>query len=174
MAKHNDVVIVGAGFTGLTAAYVLAKQGRKVRVVEADSSPGGLAGTFEFADGVKLEKFYHHWFNNDVHVPELVKELGMEGDVILLPTRTGMDFNGRLWKLSTPLDLLRINALPFARRKATSALINLSSRRRFRSSPISLKVARSLRGLRSCGASSISATSAWCSDSITVFPKRIG
>lgn len=106
-----DVVIIGAGFTGLTAAYVLAKQGKKVHVVEADWSPGGLAGTFNFDDGVKVEKFYHHWFNNDVFVPELVKELGLDGDVILLPTRTGMYFNGRLWKLSTPLDLLRFKAL---------------------------------------------------------------
>lgn len=106
-----DVVIAGGGFTGLTAAYALAKQGKSVCVLEADHTPGGLAGTFEFGDGVTLEKFYHHWFNNDVYVPELVKELGMEGDVILLPTRTGMYFNGRMWKLSTPLDLLRFKAL---------------------------------------------------------------
>lgn len=106
-----DVVIAGGGFTGLTAAYALAKQGKSVCVLEADHTPGGLAGTFEFGDGVTLEKFYHHWFNNDVFVPELVKELGMEGDVILLPTRTGMYFNGRMWKLSTPLDLLRFKAL---------------------------------------------------------------
>lgn len=118
-----DVVIVGAGFTGLTAAYVLAKQGKKVQVIEADTTPGGLAGTFEFSDGVKLEKFYHHWFNNDVYVPELVKELGMEGDVILLPTRTGMYFNGRMWKLSTPLDLLRFKALSFIDRIRLGLLV---------------------------------------------------
>src|SRR3569623_962894 len=106
---NNDVVIVGAGFTGLTAAYVLAKQGKKVHVIEADSAPGGLAGTFQFADGVRLEKFNHHWFNNDVYFPDLLKELGIEGYVILLPTRTVMYFNGRIWKLSTPLVLLRFN-----------------------------------------------------------------
>ena len=111
MTLKYDVVIVGAGFTGLTAAYVLSKKGYKVRVLEADSAPGGLAGTFEFADGVKLEKFYHHWFNNDTYVPELVKELGMEGDVITLPSKTGMYFNGRMWKLSTPMDLFRFTAL---------------------------------------------------------------
>lgn len=118
-----DVVIVGGGFTGLTAAYVLSKKGYSVRVIEADKTPGGLAGTFEFSDGVKLEKFYHHWFNNDVFVPELVKELGMEGDVITLPTRTGMYFNGRMWKLSTPLDLLRFTALSFIDRVRLGLLV---------------------------------------------------
>lgn len=123
MGKSFDVVIVGAGFTGLTAAYELAKQGLSVRVIEADSSAGGLAGTFQFSDGVKLEKFYHHWFNNDVYVPELVKELGMEGDVVTLPTRTGMYFNGRMWKLSTPMDLLRFTALSFVDRIRLGLLV---------------------------------------------------
>ena len=111
VSNQYDVVIVGGGFTGLTAAYMLSKQGHRVRVIEADLTAGGLAGTFQFSDGIKLEKFYHHWFNNDIYVPELVKELGMEDDVIMLPTRTGMYFNGRMWKLSTPMDLLRFTAL---------------------------------------------------------------
>lgn len=123
MAQVYDVVIVGGGFTGLTAAYVLSKQGLKVRVIEADADVGGLAGTFEFSDGVRLEKFYHHWFNNDVHVPELVKELGMEGDIVTLPSRTGMYFNGRMWKLSTPMDLMRFTALSFVDRIRLGLLV---------------------------------------------------
>jgi protoporphyrinogen oxidase len=110
MVEH-DVVVVGAGFTGLTAAYALAKRGKRVCVVDADEVPGGLASTFNFADGVVLEKFYHHWFNNDTYVPDLVNELGLAGNVVTLPSRTGMYFNGRLWKLSTPLDLLRFSPL---------------------------------------------------------------
>jgi protoporphyrinogen oxidase len=121
--KQYDVVIIGAGFTGLTAAYKLCKAGKSVRLIEADRAPGGLAGVFEFADGVTLEKFYHHWFNNDIYVPELVKELGMEGDVITLPSRTGMYFNGRMWKLSTPLDLLRFKALPLIDRIRLGLLV---------------------------------------------------
>lgn len=122
MTQYDDV-IVGGGFTGLTAAYLLAKKGRKVRVLEADNCPGGLAGTFEFSDGVKIEKFYHHWFNNDEYVPELVKELGMDGDVLTLPSRTGMYYNGRMWKLSTPLDLLRFKALSLVDRIRLGLLV---------------------------------------------------
>ncbi|HYF98391.1 MAG TPA: NAD(P)/FAD-dependent oxidoreductase [Coxiellaceae bacterium] len=118
-----DVAIVGAGFTGLTAAFVLAKKGYKVHVIEADFTPGGLAGTFQFADGVKIEKFYHHWFNNDLYVPELVNELNMKGDVLTLLSKTGMYFNGRLWKLSTPLDLLRFTALSLIDRLRLGLLV---------------------------------------------------
>jgi protoporphyrinogen oxidase len=112
MTTSFDAVIVGAGFTGLTSALQLARAGNKVLVLEADTGPGGLAGTFDFRDGVTIEKFYHHWFDNDVYVPELVRELGMEGDVVIMPSKTGMYFNGRHWRLSTPLDLLRFKPLP--------------------------------------------------------------
>jgi protoporphyrinogen oxidase len=56
-------------------------------------------------------------------VPELVKELGMEGDVIMLPTRTGMYFNGQMWKLSTPMDLLRFTALSLIDRVRLGLLV---------------------------------------------------
>jgi protoporphyrinogen oxidase len=121
--KEYDVVIVGAGFTGLTAAYELAKAGRKVLVLEQDSAPGGLAGTFHMNNGVVVEKFYHHWFNNDVYVPELVKELGLEERILTLPSRTGMYFNGKLWRLSKPLDLLRFTPLSFINRIRLGLLV---------------------------------------------------
>ena len=113
MSPNFDAVIVGAGFTGLTAALELARAGKKVLVLEADTVPGGLASTFEFKDGVTIEKFYHHWFDNDEYVPKLVKSLGMEGDVVTMPSKTGMYFNGRHWRLSSPLDLLRFKPLSF-------------------------------------------------------------
>lgn len=111
MNQEYDVVIVGAGFTGLTAGLELSRAGRKVLIVESDSHAGGLAGTFQFRDGVTIEKFYHHWFNNDEYVPKLVKELGLENDIVTMPSRTGMYFNGKMWRLSTPLDLLRFSPL---------------------------------------------------------------
>ncbi|WP_338846371.1 NAD(P)/FAD-dependent oxidoreductase [Massilia sp. W12] len=123
MEHEYDVAIVGAGFTGLTAALDLTRAGKKVLVLEADSVPGGLASTFDFRDGVRIEKFYHHWFNNDVYVPELVRDLGLEGEIVTMPSKTGMYFNGRHWRLSTPLDLLRFSPLSFWERIRLGLLV---------------------------------------------------
>ena len=122
-ATPYDAVVVGAGYTGLAAAFTLAKAGKTVCVVEADETPGGLAGTFRFSDGVVIEKFYHHWFNNDVFVPELVREIGHEEDIITLPSRNGMYFNGRIWNLSTPLDLIRFTPLSLFERIRLGSLV---------------------------------------------------
>lgn len=113
MEKTFDIIIIGGGFTGLTAALDLTRAGKKVLILESDATPGGLAGTFEFKNGVTIEKFYHHWFNNDLFVPELVRELGMQDQIVVMPSRTGMYFNGKHWRLSSPLDLLKFKPLPF-------------------------------------------------------------
>ncbi len=39
----KQVVIIGAGFSGISAASYLAKQGRKVRVLEKHDHAGGRA-----------------------------------------------------------------------------------------------------------------------------------
>lgn len=123
MHEQYDAAIVGAGFTGLTAALKLARAGRKVVILEKDKTPGGLAGTFEFKDGVTVEKFYHHWFNNDEYVPQIARELGVEDSIVTQPSRTGMYFNGRLWRLSTPLDLLKFTPLSFVDRIRLGLLV---------------------------------------------------
>lgn len=123
MSTQYDVVIVGAGFTGLVAGLDLARAGRKVLILERDAGPGGLAGTFEFKNGITIEKFYHHWFNNDEYVPELASELGIADQIVTLPSKTGMYFNGKHWRLSTPLDLLRFSPLPLLDRIRLGLLV---------------------------------------------------
>jgi Protoporphyrinogen oxidase len=107
--------IVGGGFAGLAAAYDLVKTGKRVVIFERDTELGGLAGGFKVGNEV-LEKFYHHWFNNDQHVFDLINELGENKNILLRPTRTGMYYAKQFFTLSTPMDLLRFSALPFVDR----------------------------------------------------------
>lgn len=54
MPADREIVIVGAGIGGLSAALALAARGLSVRVVEAAAHPGGKAGTVE-VDGVVID-----------------------------------------------------------------------------------------------------------------------
>lgn len=55
----SDVVIVGSGISGLTAAAILARKGKKVSVVEAQSSFGGSLRQFK-RGGIGFDVGFHY------------------------------------------------------------------------------------------------------------------
>lgn len=113
MAERTmEVTIIGGGFAGLSAGYDLARAGHKVTLLEADNFVGGLAGAFE-GEGERLDRFYHHWFTSDQEVMGLIDDLGLSDEVVVNPTNTGVYYNKSIFRLSTPLDLLRFSPLPF-------------------------------------------------------------
>ena len=112
LAHKTQVTIVGGGFTGLTAAYELAKNGISVTVLEAEAEIAGLAAAFDVG-GEKLDRFYHHWFTNDREVMQLIDELGLNDRVEINPTNTGVYYANNFFKLSTPWDLLNFTPLSF-------------------------------------------------------------
>ena len=116
------MVVIGGGFCGLAAAYELGRRGIRATVLERDAAVGGLAGSFA-AGGTRLEKFYHHWYVSDVHVMNLIDELGQSDRVLLRPSRTGTYYAHRFFKLSTPADLLRFSPLPFRDRLRLGLLL---------------------------------------------------
>lgn len=111
-SSNVKVAVVGAGFTGLSIAYELAKKGINVSVLEAEAQVGGLASSFDFR-GEKLERFYHHWFTNDLDLMHLIDELGLKEFVVINETKTGVYCSNKFFKLSSPWELLTFTPLPF-------------------------------------------------------------
>ena len=55
MTNHYDTIIIGAGHNGLVAAAYLAKQGRKVLLLERRAIVGGSVVTESFGDGFTVD-----------------------------------------------------------------------------------------------------------------------
>jgi protoporphyrinogen oxidase len=106
------IAIIGAGFTGLSAAYKLAKSGHDVTVFEKDPQPGGLAiGYQEKNWDWSLEKHYHHWFTNDQHVLNLAKDIGYE--VLIKRPKTSVYVQGNIYQLDSPISILSFPLLSY-------------------------------------------------------------
>ena len=58
MTTHYDIVIIGAGHNGLVAAAYLAKQGKKVLVLERRPILGGSVVTETFGDGFTVDSVH--------------------------------------------------------------------------------------------------------------------
>lgn len=114
--------IIGAGFTGLSAAYYLQKDGHDVVIFEREDRPGGLAiGYKEKEWKWTLEEHYHHWFTNDKSVLDLAKEINHE--VIIKRPKTSTFIDNRIYQLDSPISLLQFSKLSFLERLRTGISI---------------------------------------------------
>ena len=126
--SRRRAIVVGGGYTGLSAAYEMAKAGMEVELFEAEPDIGGLAGTFEVQPGVRLERFYHHWFTSDHDILDFIRDLGLESGLRYIPSNTGLYFANSIYRLASPLDLLRFDGIPFIDRVRTGFMA-LAARR---------------------------------------------
>ena len=107
-----NIAIIGAGFTGLSAAHKLQKKGHTVTVFEKDAQPGGLAiGYQEKTWEWSLEKHYHHWFTNDTFVLDLAKEINY--NVLIRTPKSSFYVEGKQYQFDSPLAILSFPKLPF-------------------------------------------------------------
>ena len=106
------ISIIGAGLTGLTAAYDLAKRGHAVTVYEARPYAGGLAAGFRDERWEwPLDRFYHHWFASDQDVIGLIEELGARDRLFFPRPTTSIYHQGRIYPFDSPLRVLRFTPI---------------------------------------------------------------
>lgn len=111
-AAIPDLVIIGGGITGLSAAYIAAKNGQKVTIIEASTNFGGLLSTFQIG-GNRLEHYYHHFFTHDEELNWLIKDLGIEDKLFFKKTTMGVFKNGKIYDFNSFLDLLKFQPIHF-------------------------------------------------------------
>ena len=116
--------IIGAGFTGLSAAYHLQKKGYHVTVFEKESYPGGLAIGFKDKKwDWTLEKHYHHWFTNDNSVLNLAKEIGHK--ILIKRPKTSVYVDGKIFQFDSPRQVLLFPKLSVVDRIRMGIVIGL-------------------------------------------------
>ncbi len=126
MSQRYDIGIIGAGFTGLTAAYRLLQHGHTVTLYEAEPHVGGLASGFrdERWDWT-LERFYHHIFATDKAIIRLAKEIGWGARLFFPRPTTSIYHAGTIYPLDSPLRVLTFQPLPFLDRLRFGAVAAL-------------------------------------------------
>ncbi|MEN9938009.1 MAG: hypothetical protein RLZZ387_4588 [Chloroflexota bacterium] len=118
------VAIAGAGIAGLAAAYDLARAGYAVTVYEAAPVAGGLASGFRDERWAwPLERFYHHLFETDVAIKQLVQEIGLADKLFFRRPITAQWWRGKTYALDGVKPVLTFPALPFPDRVRFGAAI---------------------------------------------------
>jgi protoporphyrinogen oxidase len=91
-----DVVIIGAGPAGLTAGYLLTKQGKSVAIIEQDPRyVGGISRTVEH-EGYRFDIGGHRFFSKSQQVVDLWNEI-LPDDFIQRPRMSRIYYEGKFY-----------------------------------------------------------------------------
>ncbi len=91
-----DVAIIGAGPAGLTAGYLLTKQGKSVAIIEKDATyVGGISRTVEH-EGYRFDIGGHRFFSKSAAVVDLWNEI-LPDDFIQRPRMSRIYYEGKFY-----------------------------------------------------------------------------
>ena len=89
----DHVAVIGAGPAGLTAAYLLARDGVKVTVLEADDIVGGISRTAQY-NGYRFDIGGHRFFTKITPVEDLWHEI-LGPEFISVPRMSRIHYGGK-------------------------------------------------------------------------------
>ena len=93
-SSARQVVVIGAGPAGLTAAYELGKRGETALVLEADSVVGGISRSAE-RDGWRFDIGGHRFFTKVKEVEDLWHEILPDEDFLMRPRMSRIYYDGK-------------------------------------------------------------------------------
>src|SRR3954465_3892314 len=91
-----EIVIIGAGPAGLTAAYQLAKGGVAATILESDTVVGGISRTVE-RDGWRFDIGGHRFFTKVGAVDDLWFEILGADEFLQRPRMSRLLYRGKLY-----------------------------------------------------------------------------
>jgi protoporphyrinogen oxidase len=94
--RADDVVIIGAGPAGLTAAYELNKHGKQPVILESDTVVGGISRTVE-RDGWRFDIGGHRFFTKVQPVEDFWHEILPDEDFMLRPRKSRIYYQGKFY-----------------------------------------------------------------------------
>jgi protoporphyrinogen oxidase len=107
VSDQPEVVIIGAGPAGLTAAYMLTKRGVVSTVLEADDVVGGISRT-AVRDGWRFDIGGHRFFTKVQPVEDLWFEILGPDDFLQRPRISRIHYRGKLYDYPIkPLNALK-------------------------------------------------------------------
>ena len=125
MTAH--IGIIGGGMLGLGAAKLLSQAGHRVTLFEAADHVGGLADPWIVGD-VQWDRHYHVISPADGTLLRLIEEIGLGESVTWSPTRTGAYAGGKLYPVTTTMELLRYPPLRLRDKVRVGLTILVASR----------------------------------------------
>ncbi len=109
MQNKYDIIVIGAGLSGLTFANEVANKSKKVLLLEAKSTIGGCLHTLYHTDkSAWVELGAHTFYNKYIKLIELIERLDLDKEVVPRQKKPIRVFSNRIEKITSQINRLEL------------------------------------------------------------------